>query len=70
MHQLRGERQAPYRRECAGELQISQTLRYQLPFPGYAGKYFPALYLRAGAILLAAPFRTSAHGTHRIWNLL
>ena len=32
MHQLRGERQAPYRRECAGELQISQTLRYQLFF--------------------------------------
>ena len=39
-------------------------------FPGYAGKYFPALYLRAGAILLAAPFRTSAHGAHRIRNLL
>ena len=63
MHQLCGEWQAAYSRECAGKLQIPQTLRNQLFVPGYAGKYFPAFYFCTGTVLLAPSFRTSAHGT-------
>ena len=70
MYQLCGAWASPYSRECTEKLQTAQKVRHQLFVSGYAGKYFPALYLRAGAILLAAPFRTSAHGAHRIRNLL